>query len=365
MLRLLTTDSQHPPVLVIILAAALLSFGMLRGASAVERYDRPSAGAILLRFGQRYTDVNTTLRHRHYGIDIAAPTGALVRAAADGTVVFAGHAPQGGCVTIKHDDGIRTSYLPLQQLLVSAGERISRGQPVGRTAAAGDSSSLTAHLHLGARFAGEYIDPESLFSGDYQLDYSKLIRLGNLPLGSAAAVAQPSIGPADVPFFYWNTAARFVAGIFDWGRDTGRRLLNFGNASRQFAGRQAARFHKRSSVRLVKTWPTFSSRVRSILNGNQTTGIIVFDPSGDASEPDSWLSVALPGGNPMLSVTVYDSAADRVRTLEGWNQTASGVFWSGDDDTGAIVAPGMYTVIARRLDGRTKVILAEVRWHLY
>jgi flagellar hook assembly protein FlgD len=118
-------------------------------------------------------------------------------------------------------------------------------------------------------------------------------------------------------------------------------------------------------VRLVKTWPAFSSRVRSIIKGSQTNGIIVFDPSGDASEPDSRLSVALPGGNPTLSVTVYDSAAGRVRTLEDWNQTASGVSWSGDDDTGAIVAPGMYTVIARRLDGRTTVILAEVRWHLH
>lgn len=364
MLRLRMTETQHPPVLVVLLAAALLSFGVLRSASAVERYDRPSAGAILLRFGQRYTDVNTSQRHRHYGIDIAAPRGALVRAAADGTVVFAGHAPQGGCVTIKHDDGIKTSYLPLQPLLVANGERVSRGQPVGRTAPAGDASSPAAHLHLGARFAEEYIDPESLFSGEFKLDYTKLIRLGNLPPGSAAT-AQLSTGPVDVPFFFWNTAGRFVAGIFDWGRDAGHRLLNFGNASRQFVGRQAVRFYKGSSAHLAKTWPAFSSRVRFILNGNQTTGIIVFDPSGDASEPDSRLSVALPGGNPTLSVTVYDSAADRVRTLEGWNQAASGVSWSGDDDTGAIVAPGMYTVIARQLDGRTTVILTEVRWHLY
>ena len=59
-------------------------------------------------------------------------------------------------VTIRHADGVRTTYGPLDQISVTAGARVTRGQPIGTTA---DALTFTA------RIGEAYIDPASLFDG--------------------------------------------------------------------------------------------------------------------------------------------------------------------------------------------------------
>ncbi|MEY2423611.1 MAG: hypothetical protein QOI95_3678 [Acidimicrobiaceae bacterium] len=88
------------------------------------------------------------------GIEYATPAGTTVVAAADGTVTFAGVVAGRRWVTVHHDDGVRTTYGPLADVSVSAGERIPRGDVVGTTAGA---------LMFTARIGDAYIDPESLF----------------------------------------------------------------------------------------------------------------------------------------------------------------------------------------------------------
>jgi murein DD-endopeptidase MepM/ murein hydrolase activator NlpD len=112
----------------------------------------------------------------HRGIDIAAPFGTVFVAAQDGVVAFAGWVAGSLFLSIDHPDGVRTTYSWLSNVLVRAGDPVSRGQPVGSTGS-GDSSSPQPNLHFGARIGMTYIDPMLLLEGD---DVSGLIHLAEL-----------------------------------------------------------------------------------------------------------------------------------------------------------------------------------------
>jgi murein DD-endopeptidase MepM/ murein hydrolase activator NlpD len=96
----------------------------------------------------------------HRGVDLAAPAGSAVHAAADGVVRFAGPVAGRGVLVIAHADGITTEYEPVRPL-VRAGARVAGGQVVARVAGrhAGCAASC---LHWGARRGGAYLDPMSL-----------------------------------------------------------------------------------------------------------------------------------------------------------------------------------------------------------
>ena len=94
----------------------------------------------------------------HRGVDLAAATGTPVRAAGTGVVAFAGRIAGDLHVSIDHPDGVRTSYAFLGSIDVVAGAAVARGARVG-TVGTGHPGSAMAHLHFGARYAGQYIDP--------------------------------------------------------------------------------------------------------------------------------------------------------------------------------------------------------------
>lgn len=90
------------------------------------------------------------------GLEYATARGTPVAAAADGTVTFAGVVAAKRWVTIRHADGVRTTYGPLDDLTVAVGETVTRGQIIGTTA---------AYLTFTARVGEAYVDPDSLFDG--------------------------------------------------------------------------------------------------------------------------------------------------------------------------------------------------------
>jgi murein DD-endopeptidase MepM/ murein hydrolase activator NlpD len=100
----------------------------------------------------------------HRGIDIAAPLGTTVRAAQSGTVAFAGPVAGSLFVSVDHPDGVRTTYSWLSEVGVRAGDPVQRGSPIGLTGP-GHPGVDPSHLHFGARFAGQYIDPMLLLEG--------------------------------------------------------------------------------------------------------------------------------------------------------------------------------------------------------
>ncbi|HEX6867928.1 MAG TPA: M23 family metallopeptidase [Candidatus Limnocylindrales bacterium] len=84
----------------------------------------------------------------HYAIDIAADYGSTVRAAAAGTVVFAGWKSNGGGyqVWIAHGSGLYTTYNHMSAISVGRGEHVGRGGHVGRVGQSGNASG--PHLHF-------------------------------------------------------------------------------------------------------------------------------------------------------------------------------------------------------------------------
>lgn len=139
--------------------AVVICLAVASPAAADDAWSAPVDGCrIVLSFGAQYAGKT------HSGVDLAADTGADVRSPADGIVTFAGAVPADGggtcgAVTVELADGLRVSLLPLAEVFVSAGDRVSAADAVGTLAAAGDDSSGASHLHLGARRGSAYVDP--------------------------------------------------------------------------------------------------------------------------------------------------------------------------------------------------------------
>jgi hypothetical protein len=130
-------------------------------ASASWRW--PVSGPVLTPYSNG-TDPYASGQHR--GVDIAAPVGAPVAAAAAGVVTFAGSVGSAGLtVAVRTDDGFDTSYLHLSSVAVRAGDRVASGAPIGRVGTTGRRSAAAPHLHFGVREAGTrfaYRDPLDL-----------------------------------------------------------------------------------------------------------------------------------------------------------------------------------------------------------
>ncbi|MFI2368749.1 peptidoglycan DD-metalloendopeptidase family protein [Streptomyces sp. NPDC018833] len=100
----------------------------------------------------------------HRGVDIAAPPGTAVRAAAAGRVSFAGRVAGRGVLTISltdtGDPPLRTTYEPVRPL-VDVGATVTAGELVA-TVEGGPSHCAGGCLHWGLLRGSEYLDPLSL-----------------------------------------------------------------------------------------------------------------------------------------------------------------------------------------------------------
>ena len=94
----------------------------------------------------------------HRGVDLAAPAGTVIVSAGAGAVSFAGSVAGRGVVVISHADGIRTEYEPVRPT-VSAGQLVTRGQPIGVLHGGHLGCPPGACVHWGARRGTVYLDP--------------------------------------------------------------------------------------------------------------------------------------------------------------------------------------------------------------
>lgn len=123
----------------------------------------PTAGRIGSGFGMRVHPI-TGVRRLHAGVDIGAPTGTPIVAAATGVVSFASSAGgYGNLVKIAHGGGTETRYAHASVLLVRPGQRVERGQLIARVGSTGLSTG--PHLHFEIRVGGEPVDPLTFFGG--------------------------------------------------------------------------------------------------------------------------------------------------------------------------------------------------------
>lgn len=102
-------------------------------------------------FGSRYG-------RPHRGIDLRAPRGTPIHAAATGRVKFAGRKRgYGTMIVIDHGGGIETVYAHNSRNLVAVGQRIAQGEIIGRVGQSGNATG--SHLHFEYRRHGQALDP--------------------------------------------------------------------------------------------------------------------------------------------------------------------------------------------------------------
>ncbi len=121
------------------------------GTPSARGFVWPVNGTVTSGFGMRWGRL-------HAGIDIAAPMGTPVRAAASGQVIFAGSAGgYGNLILIAHGDGIVTAYAHLSAIGVGVNQIVERGQTIGAVGSTGHSTG--PHLHFEVRVNGQPVDP--------------------------------------------------------------------------------------------------------------------------------------------------------------------------------------------------------------
>ena len=122
----------------------------------------PSSGRITSGFGGRSSPTEGASSN-HQGIDIGAPSGAGVVAAASGSVVISTYsASAGNYVMISHGGGVYSVYMHMSSRAVSVGQSVSKGQQIGSVGSTGYSTG--PHLHFGIRSGGSYVNPSAYVS---------------------------------------------------------------------------------------------------------------------------------------------------------------------------------------------------------
>jgi murein DD-endopeptidase MepM/ murein hydrolase activator NlpD len=125
------------------------------GASGM--FSWPVTGTITSPFGWRSNPFGGAPEF-HQGLDIAAPSGTTVTAAAGGTIIMAQwYGGYGNYILIDHGGGYSTGYGHLSAIYVSVGQSVQRGQAIGAVGSTGQSTG--PHLHFEVRIAGKPVDP--------------------------------------------------------------------------------------------------------------------------------------------------------------------------------------------------------------
>ena len=130
------------------------------GEVSSSGWARPAAGYISSNFGMRFHPIYEVWK-LHSGVDLAGQgCGANIRAAAGGTVTYAGsNGDLGNYIEIRHDGGIRTGYAHIMPggIGVRIGQDVGAGQVIARVGNTGGSTGC--HLHFMVRVNGDLVNP--------------------------------------------------------------------------------------------------------------------------------------------------------------------------------------------------------------
>ena len=123
----------------------------------------PVRGQITAGFGQRM-DPFSGEGAFHAGVDISAPSGTRVEAAADGIVLEAGpESGYGNEILIDHGYGLTTKYGHLSRIFVVVGQVLKRGQVIGAVGMTGKTTG--PHLHYEVHVKDTPVNPTKYLHG--------------------------------------------------------------------------------------------------------------------------------------------------------------------------------------------------------
>ena len=128
-----------------------------------EKFIMPVEGIISGVYGSQRI-LNGKPRWPHYGIDIAAKQGTMIKSSGSGTVTMAEDDLYytGGTVIMDHGHGISTIYSHLENVLVSVGDNINQGDIIGTVGSTGRSTG--PHLDFRVNWFQTRLDPMSVIN---------------------------------------------------------------------------------------------------------------------------------------------------------------------------------------------------------
>jgi len=126
-----------------------------------EKFIMPVEGIISGVYGSQRI-LNGKPRWPHYGIDIAAKQGTMIKASGSGIVTMAEDDLYytGGTIIMDHGHGISTIYSHLENVLVSIGDQINQGDVIGTVGSTGRSTG--PHLDFRINWFQTRLDPMSV-----------------------------------------------------------------------------------------------------------------------------------------------------------------------------------------------------------
>ena len=115
----------------------------------------PIKGTVMDRFN---------VQRNHFGVDVAAPKDASIKAVDDGTVIIASYTAETGYILqVQHDNDLISVYKHNSSLLKKEGDKVRAGEPIAIIGETGEYSS-GPHLHFEMWRNGIPLNPETFFS---------------------------------------------------------------------------------------------------------------------------------------------------------------------------------------------------------
>lgn len=131
---------------------------VVKGTKALPKYVAsgkfltPTRGRFTSGFGRRWGRM-------HKGIDIAGAHGTPIKAADGGKVIFAGrYYGLGNMVKVDHGNGYVTVYGHMSKIMVSVGQKVGKGEQIGKMGNTGNSRGT--HLHFEVIYKGVHQNPK-------------------------------------------------------------------------------------------------------------------------------------------------------------------------------------------------------------
>ena len=117
----------------------------------------PDSNRVTSDFGPRPSPT-AGASSNHKGIDIGAPKGTAIVAAAPGKVIISRYSSSAGYyISIDHGGGLCTVYMHCSKLLVDVGDVVAGGELIAKVGSTGISTG--PHLHFGVSLNGTYVSP--------------------------------------------------------------------------------------------------------------------------------------------------------------------------------------------------------------
>ena len=154
-------DSPSPILLPSWMRAAILLFGL---CLACPTFAAPGSGAAcptMIMPPAELREISRGFGHGHTGIDLMAPYGSPIRAAAGGVVIYVGwYYAYGKIVDIRHADGLVTRYAHMSEFApgIAPGTPVAAGEVIGQIGTTGRAHG--AHVHFEVRIDGQPVDPK-------------------------------------------------------------------------------------------------------------------------------------------------------------------------------------------------------------